>query len=80
MQFPSCCFLIATAPLLEEERDIITSADFVEPFHPFFLHKSGARAGLAADNSPVDTAQVNFTNWSDQGFERNEQSSALDRP
>ena len=58
------------APLFEEKRDIagVTLSFYV--YNPVRLHGSGAGAGLAAYDHPVNAGQVDAAQVFQQGFGR----------
>src|ERR1022692_1493432 len=59
-----------SAPLLEEKRHAIMLALVFNSFYPFRFHRPGLGAGFAADDHPVDAAQINFANIIQQWFNR----------
>lgn len=50
--------LAYAAPLFEEERDFVFAGLIAKREDPFFLHGACAGAAFAADNHPVDVAEV----------------------
>ena len=60
------------APLLEEERHAGHPAAIVRRQRPLGSHPAGLRAGLAADDHPVDPVQVQRSQVCQQRFDRQE--------
>jgi hypothetical protein len=58
IEFAACGFLVAAAPLFEEEGDVILVTLVADRRHPFLFHRSGMDAAFAADDHPVDPFDV----------------------
>ena len=54
VQLAAGLLLVHTTPLLEEERDAPCNAAVTDNANPLQFHWATARAGLAANNHPVD--------------------------
>ena len=65
-------FLLDAAPLLEKERDSRPQALIADSGHPGRLERTRARAGFAADDDPIDAAQVQVLQWANQRLQRQE--------
>lgn len=48
------------APLFEEEGYFVFAALIAEGEDPVFLHRAGTGAAFAADDHPVDVAEIEF--------------------
>ena len=62
-------FLVSTdtigtpsAPLLEEERDLLSYGLAPDAINPFLTHRAGFRSALASDNDPVNASKVDRAN------------------
>ena len=72
MQCTAVSFLVCSAPLLEEERDICGKALVSNIGSPFGQHWSCAGAGFAADNDPIDAFEIDVWNWAQKRLKGNE--------
>jgi hypothetical protein len=50
----------AATPLFEKEGDILCYALIAHIESPSWVHKSGVRAALPADNDPMDAFKIKF--------------------
>ena len=60
------------APLLEEESSTCNLAGLMNSLDPFFLHWPGSGTAFAADDYPVNPAQVEFAEILEQRFDAEE--------
>lgn len=72
IEFAARLALAHTAPLLEEEPHLGAPALIADRSDPLPSHRSRAGTALAADNDPVDVAQVDASNILKQRFDRQE--------
>src|SRR6185369_12368964 len=75
MQLTTSRFLVLTSPLLEEERNIVASANIMQSVDPFLVHRPRPRARLATDDRPMNLAQVNVDDPTDKRLKRYESRS-----
>lgn len=69
VKFPTMTLFLHTTPLLEEERDACLLALVANVRHPYRIHRSSARPGLATDDCPINAAQIEIAEWTDKRFE-----------
>lgn len=62
-------FRSCAAPLLEEERDVVTSAHVPDLADPALVHGPSPRPTLSPDDGPSDALQINIPNRSEQRLE-----------
>ena len=72
VQFPPGFLLPNPSPLLEEERDVTIHALLSDVFDPYRVHGPGAKAGLPADDDPVDVSKVYFPQGAEERLEGQE--------
>lgn len=80
---PTGFVLSCATPLLEEEGHPLCSALTTDVNDPISKHRTRVWAALAADDDPVDLAQVERPEVSEQGFYREESKACgrvLERP
>jgi len=58
LQFTPRRLLVASAPLLEEKRDVVLLALVADVRRPFGLHRARVRSAFAADDHSVDAFQI----------------------
>jgi hypothetical protein len=75
---PAGALFANAAPLLEEKRRSCLATCGLNLRDPLFRHRSRTRAALAADDCPVDAAQIGPNHRPEQRFERNEPDGSID--
>ncbi len=65
-------FLVDSAPLFEKEGDLGLHTLVANVRHPLRVERARTRAGFAADNSPMNSFQVQVMQRPKQRFQRQE--------
>jgi hypothetical protein len=73
---PSCCLLVAAAPLLEEERYAVVATQLFDLSNPLRWHHSRTRTALTTNNRPIYVAHIRFSYATNQGLKGDESHSS----
>src|SRR5450432_1433664 len=65
----ACLRFLPSAPLFEEERDVILRALVLDRSDPFLFHRSRTGSTLAADDDPIYLCKVNRAQVFEQRFD-----------
>lgn len=68
-QYPARLFLVLSAPLLEEKGYVGGQALVADFRHPFRLHLSRSRPGLATYNHPIDIVKDETAQRTEERFQ-----------
>ena len=66
------------APLLEEERCVLSDALVADHLYPSGLHRSGFGSGFAPGNHPVDVVEIQIVDWTYERFQGEEPGLSRD--
>ncbi|GEM_PF-4525969 len=72
IEYAACFLFIRTTPLFEEKRHTRSKTLVSNIRYPFRGHWSGVVTTFTADNYPIDPFQIQFWQWTKQGFTRQE--------